>query len=651
MEEKKRKLILEVAAVSLAIIATVSIIYKIRSNWKSQNPVSQNQSADKADETPERSAIEEKYKWNLADIYSTQADFDKDVEVARAKIEEFSQLNGTLSSDEKIKAALDKYYALSKKISHISSYAYMTYDQDTRDAEGARLKKIAENLGTDLGKASAFLDPELLNLPKEHLEALENSPSFKDYRMHITNLLRNTEHVLSNKEESLLAQSSIMQSAGYNIFSTFIDGDLKYPEIKLSDGQTVALTQSLFEKYRQSENHDDRKTVFENFFGTLDKYKNTFAQTLSAQVDANIFSAKARKFDSAAEAALFSENIPTSVYEKIIQNINDNLPVLQNYLELKKKLLGISDMSYYDLYAPVTSGLKDNYTYEKTESMIMDALRPMGEEYLKVASKATQAGNGWIDVYPSQGKSNGAYSNSVYGVHPYILLNFTGDYFSLSTEIHELGHTIHSYFSDANQPYINSNYSTFVAEIASTFNENLLLENRLRQETDKDKKIALLGKSLETMRTTIFRQALFSEFEYRIYQAAENNIPLTSDFLCETYLALVRKYYGDDKGVVSVADAVGVEWAYVPHFYYDFYVYQYVSGYLAGVAMSEKVFNGDTTMRDNYIEKVLKDGGSRYPLEQLKDVGIDMNADEVYREAFAIFQKRIDELKELTGQN
>ncbi|MFA5249382.1 MAG: oligoendopeptidase F [Candidatus Paceibacterota bacterium] len=654
MERKQQKIIFGVVAILFVAGTAAGLVVfnaNLNGNKPAPEPEVQTIGETKTGVTLQRSEIEPKYQWNLGEIYSSRADFDKDVELARAQIKEFPKLKGTLSSDESIKIAFKTFYSLDENISRISGYASMYFDQDTRGTEGAEMKKISDRLSNEFGDASSFFNPELLGLSKERLESLAANADLKDYRMHIVDLLRYKDHILSDKEESLLAQSSIMRNSGYNVFDIFTNSELQFPEVTFSDGKKVKLTQALFEGYRQSPNREDRKTIFNNFFGTLISYKNTFAQTLSSQVDANIFYSKARKFDSAAQDSLFSENIPAAVYEKIIQEVNDNLPVLQQYVELKKNILGIDDMNYYDLYALATNGIKDSYTYEQSNDMILEALKPMGDEYLKVVSEAIKPGSGWIDVYPSQGKTNGAYAGSAaYDVHPYILMNFSGNYYSVSTEIHELGHAVNSYFSNINQPYSQSDYTTFTAEIASTFNENLLFESRLNQETDKAKKIALLGESLETMRTTIFRQALFSEFEYKIYQAAENNTPLTADFLNQTYLNLVKKYYGSDKGVISVDDQVGIEWAYVPHFYYDFYVYKYVSGYLAGMALSEKVLSGDTATRDAYIEKVLKDGGSRYPLEQLEDVGIDMSSDQVYKEAFAIFQKRIDQLKELTGK-
>lgn len=642
MEARNQKVIFVLAGIAI-LLAAIDIY-----QWK-KNMISKNQPVE-VPITLERNGIDSKYKWNLADIYPTQDDFNRDLATAQAGIKEFPKFSGTLNSDENIKKALDIYYALSQKVSRIGSYAHLFSDQDTRSAEGMSMRKTAELLGADFGQAGSFIDPELLRLPKSQLETLAENPQFKDYHMLLVDLIRNKDHILSNQEESLLAQTSIIQGSGYNIYNTFINSDLKYPEVKLSDGQKLELTQSLFEKYRENPNREDRRIVFEAFLGTLGKYQNSFAQMLSAQVDANIFSARTRKFDSALQASLFGSNVPTSVYEKIIEEINANLPVLDDYLALKKKILGLNQMDYYDLYAPVTGGLKDTYTYEQADQIIQEALQPMGENYEKVASKVIKPGSGWIDVFPSQGKTNGAYSSAVYGVHPYILMNFNGRYNSVSTEIHELGHTMHSYYSMTNQPYPESEYSIFVAEIASTFNENLLLENRLKQETDKDKKIALLGESLETMRTTVFRQALFAEFEYKIYQAAENKIPLTPEFLNRTYLDLVKKYYGQEKGVIGVDDAVGPEWAYVPHFYYNFYVYQYVSGYLIGLALSERVLGGDTAIRDAYIEKVLKNGGARYPLDQLKDVGIDLTSDDMYQADFKVFQKRIEQLKELTNQ-
>lgn len=650
VKKQMKEIIFFVGFVLLAVIAGVGIIV-YNSQSKAGRPVSETpEVGEAAAESVQRSRIDAKYKWNLADIYLTRAEFDQDIKSAREQIKSFSKLSGTMTDDAGIKNALENYYGLSQKIDRIGAYANMFFDQDTRAAEGAEMKKIAEILGADFESATSFLDPELLALSKAKLESLAANPDFKDYRMPIINRLRYKDHVLSAAEESLLAQGSIMQNAGYNIYNTFINGEIQFPEVEFSDGKKAALTQDLFTQYRQSANRGDRQLAFGKFFGTLNDYRNTFAQSLSSQVDANIFLAKARKFESAAQAALFSENIPVAVYERIIQEVGDNLPVLRRYLKLKKKILGLDEMKYSDLYAPATGGVEETVSYEQSCAAIKEALKPMGEDYLRIAAGAIDPGSGWVDVYPSQGKTNGAYSGAgAFGVHPYILMNFSGGYDSISTQIHELGHAMHSYYSNSAQLYPQAGYTTFAAEVASTFNENLLFEDRLKRQTDPVKKIALLGESLETMRTTIFRQALFSEFEYKIYQAAENKIPLTADYLSQTYLDLVKRYYGADSGTVAVDDSAGIEWAYVPHFYYDFYVYKYVSGYLAGLALSQKVIDGDIGIRDAYIEKVLKNGGARYPLEQLKDVGIDMSSAEVYEAAFAVFQKRITQLEELTA--
>ncbi len=596
----------------------------------------------------ERNEIESKYKWDLTHLYKNTDEWKRDKDLILNSLKEFEKYKGKLKKPEDIKKVLDLYFNLMHKLYRISGYAMMSYDQDTRVSDTLALKSISEKVSADFGEATAFIEPELVALPETTIKKLITDKNFKDYDMFLKNLLRKKSHILSRQEEELLARTATFASAGYNIYSAFTGGELSFPEIELTTKEKVTLNQANYTKYRESPVRADREKVFTEFFSTYMKYKNTLAQSLGSQVDANIFYARTKKYKSALEASIFYENIPVELYENLIKMINENLPVLHRYLKLKQNMLGLNELRYYDLYAPITTGIQDTYSYEDAVKIAQETLKPMGEEYVKVAIEALSPGSGWTDVYPNKGKRSGAYmTGDHYDVHPYMLLNYNDNYNSVSTMLHELGHAMHSYYSNKNQVFAKANYPIFVAEVASTFNENLLLNYMLSKEKDAAKRKILLGESLETMRTTVFRQSMFSEFEYNIYRAAENKEPLTADFLNRTYLELLKKYYGDSKGVVKIDDLYAVEWAYIPHFYYNFYVYKYVTGYIAALYLSEKVLKEGENARKPYVENMLKGGFSDYPLELLKRSGADMMSKKPYEEAFNIFTKRIEELENL----
>ncbi|MCX7958184.1 MAG: oligoendopeptidase F [Deltaproteobacteria bacterium] len=602
----------------------------------------------KKSDIQERGQIDAKYKWDLTHLYKSVDEWKKDKDFILNNLKEFEKYKGKLRKPEDIKKVLDLYFRLMHRLYRISGYAMMSYDQDTRVSDTLALKSVSEKVSADFGEATAFIEPELVSLPEATIKKLINDKNFKDYDMFLKNLLRKKPHILSRQEEELLARTATFASAGYNIYSAFTGGELNFPEIELSTKERVQLNQANYTRYRESAVRSDREKVFTEFFSTYMKYKNTLAQSLASQVDANIFYAKTKKYKSALEASIFYENIPVELYENLIKMINENLPVLHRYLRLKQEMLGIGELRYYDLYAPITTGIQDVYSYEDAVKIAEETLKPMGDEYVKIAIEALRPGSGWTDVYPNKGKRSGAYmTGDHYDVHPYMLLNYNDNYNSVSTMLHELGHAMHSYYSNKSQVFAKANYPIFVAEVASTFNENLLLNYMLSKEKDNAKRRILLGESLETMRTTVFRQAMFSEFEYTIYKAAENKEPLTADFLNRTYLELLKKYYGDSKGVVKIDDLYAVEWAYIPHFYYNFYVYKYVTGYIAALYLSEKVLKEGESARKPYVENMLKGGFSDYPLELLKLSGADMMSKKPYEEAFSIFSKRIEELESL----
>lgn len=597
----------------------------------------------------ERAAVPSLYKWNLALFYPNRDAFSAEKSRVEKRIADFKKFSGKLTNDAVIKKALDEYYALLVIVNRLSGYSSKSYDSDTRNSEAIGLKKMTDKIYSDFDQATSFLKPELLKLSDSKLKALAANPRFNKYDVYLNGLIREKKHVLSEKEELILAKSGNLQNAPYNIYNTFSTGELSYKSAVLSNGLEVVLSPFNYVKYRQSLNQADRKIVFGAFFGSISDYKNTLAQALSSQVEANVFRSSTKNFDTALEEVLFADNLPVDYYKNLVERVNKELPLLWRYLALKKKVLGLNELNYYDLYTPISSSFSGVYPYTDGLGLVLEAVKPLGSEYERQAKITLTPGNGRIDIYPNLGKLTGAYSaGDKADPVPYILMNYDDSYQSVSTLIHELGHSVHSYFSNQNQSYLKTGYSTLIAETASTFNENLLFEYMLGKETDSEKRKELLGDSLETMRTTLFRQAMFAEFELAIYTAAEKGTPLTAEFLDDTYLSLVRKYYGDAEGVVKVDESYATEWASVPHFYYDYYVFNYVGGYLNGLELSEKALNNPVA-RDKYLT-MLKAGGSAYTLDLLKNAGLDVTSPTAYDDAFKAMEERVSELEKIIGK-
>jgi oligoendopeptidase F len=454
--------------------------------------------------------------------------------------------------------------------------------------------------------------------------------------------------VLGRGEEELIAGSAVMGGAPYNIFQAYTGSDMNFGEITDSAGAKVKLSVAAYIKYRESPVREDRAKVFETFFGAYRRDANTLATTLASQVDANVFYAKARRYGSALEASLFPDNVPPSLYDNLVANIAANVPVLHRYLGMRKKLLGLDELRYYDLYVPVIDKVDIKSDYATGAKVVAEALAPMGPEYRKVLTDAMQPGSGWIDVYPNQGKRTGAYmTGDHYDVHPYVLLNFVDNYNAVSTLAHEMGHAMHSHLSNRAQPYPKADYPIFVAEVASTFHEALLMEHMLRTVTDPEQRLYLLVESMEMFRTTMFRQAMFADFEREVYRKAEKKEPLTAESISAVYLGMLKRYYGHEKGVVKIDDLYAYEWAYIPHFYYNFYVYQYVTGFIAANALAQDVLAKGDKARDRYVGSMLKGGSSDYALNLLKSAGVDMLAREPYEKAIALFERRMDEAEKI----
>jgi len=596
-------------------------------------------------ETRERSDIAEQDKWKLEDLYPSDQAWDQAKQQLAARFGEITKFKGKLAgSAQELLACLEFDSGVSKEFGRLSSYASMKSDEDVRDSTRLGMKQEMQQLSTDYSSKASFIIPEIAQLDKQQVDAfMEQQPGLKIYKMALYDVLRMKTHTLSEKEEKILAEAGLMADGPSSIYGVFSNAELPYPEITLSDGTKALLTKAGYTLYRAVPNRSDREAVFKAFWGAFDKFEGTFGTQLYANVKKNMFFARARGYESCLQSALDKDNIPTQVYSALIENVTNNLDSFHRYLKLKKRMLGVETLEYSDLYAPVVKGIELKYTFDEARKLVLDAVEPLGADYRRVVEKAFE--DRWLDVYPSPGKRAGAYSNgSAYDVHPYILLNYNDQYEDVSTLAHELGHTMHSYYSNKSQPYPAADYSIFVAEVASTFNEVLLIHKMLQEIKDDDIRLSLLMNYLDGLKGTVFRQTQFAEFELRMHEKAERGEPLTGEALTKLYGDILKKYYGHEKGVCRIDDLYAVEWAYIPHLYYDFYVYQYSTSFTASTALAEKVLGREKDAVEKYIA-FLSAGGTEYPIDLLKNAGVDMTGAEPFNKTMAAMNRTMDEIE------
>jgi len=576
-----------------------------------------------------RDEVPDKYKWNLSDLYTSDESWKGEKDRIEKDMQRLTQYKGKLTqSAATLLEALDLNSRLVKEMVRLSSYAAMKSDQDTRVTKYAGMKQEVQQLFSAFGALTSFVDPELLTLKEDQLNAfIAKEKGLQTYRFYLTDLLRKRAHRGSEEVEKVLAYSSLMSGNAENIFSTFSNAEFPHAEIEL-DGKSVQLNAANFSLYRGSDNREVRRSVFEAYFKRLNDFQRTFGAQLYGNINAALFNTKARNYNSTLESALDAGNISTDVYTNLVNNVNANLETFHRYLNLRKRMMGVDTLHYYDIYAPLVQQVDLSYTVEEAVDNILKSLKPLGTDYVAVSNKAFN--ERWIDMYPNEGKRSGAYSNgSAYDVHPYILMNYNGKYTDMSTLTHELGHTMHSYLTNKKQDFVNADYSIFVAEVASTFNEELLNDYILKQIKDDNTRLAILGNYLEGAKGTLFRQTQFAEFEKMIHEKVGKGEALTGEDFDNMYLELTRRYYGHDKNVCVVDDYVKSEWSYIPHFYYNFYVYQYATSFTASTALSEKVLKGTEKDRKRYLD-FLSAGNTKYPVELLADAGVDMNTSEPF---------------------
>lgn len=591
----------------------------------------------------QRSDIDSKFKWDIEAMYPDEAQWEKDIADCVSAAEKFTRFQGKVTdSSEILFEALDEKDKIWRKLEHAFVYAAMKKDEDNRVD---KYQSMDDKCGSAIAKVSAamsFFAPELLAADEEKiLHYIDENPKLELYRFALEDALREKKHVLSAAEENILAQLSEVTGATNDIFKMLNNADLTFGTVVDEDGDTVNLTHGNYITFMESHDRDLRKAAFTNMYEAYKAFINTIATTYNYNTKNDAVSARIRKYDSARQAALSSGNIPEEVYDNLIAVVNEYLPVLHRYIALRKKVLGVDELQMYDVYVPFVQLPKKEIPYEEALKMMQEGLAPLGTEYLAQVDKGTK--EGWIDVYENQGKTSGAYSFGSYDSKPYILLNYTNTLKDVFTIVHEMGHSMHSFYTRKTQPFAYGDHSIFTAEVASTVNESLLMQHLLAKETDAEMRKYLINYYIEEFRTTLFRQTMFAEFEMLTHKEIENGGVLTAQWLCDVYDDLNKKYFGS---ALSEDEYIRYEWARIPHFYRGFYVYQYATGYSAATAISKRILTEGEPARKDYIE-FLKSGSSDYPVELLKIAGVDMSSPEPIRMAMETFKGLVDELEKL----
>lgn len=594
---------------------------------------------------PTREEISNEFKWHLSDIYAGQDKWESDFKKLKDDLSKVTEVQGEfLNSAQNLLNVLQLKDQIGRLLDKLFVYAKMHKDENNANAVYQALTNRIQSLATEVGSSLSFIVPALAQCPPERLQQYINElPDLQVYQYFFKELERQRQHILSAAEEKILAQSAEIADAAGTIFGMLDNADFKFPTIKDENGEEVELTKGRYSKYIESKDRRVRQDAFKGLYSTYSKFQNTLGATLDASVKSDIFYARTRHFNSALEASLYDDNISTNVYDRLIEVIHDYIPALNRYLKLRKKLLNIADLHMYDLYTPLIPEYQRTMDYGEAKQLVTKGLHPLGKEYIQLVEQGLEGG--WIDVYENAGKTGGAYAWGAYDTHPFILTNYQGKVHDVFTIAHEMGHALHSYFSNHNQPYIYAGYKIFVAEVASTVNEALLMEHLLKNSVNLQEKLYLLNQYLEQFRTTVFRQTMFAEFEKIIHQEIENGGALTAEWFSEQYRKLNQLYYGAE---TAIDPEIAMEWARIPHFYSAFYVYKYATGYSAAIALSQKILKEGDGAVSRYLD-FLKSGDSDYPLNLLRKAGVDMESPAPIQDALKVFEKLLNEMMELTG--
>ena len=572
-----------------------------------------------------------RYEWDLTDIYADASDWQSALDQVSLRITEFQNLKGSLGVNaQSFLRVMSEYSDLNKEAARVYVYTSLQRDADQREPEAQARFGLARQMYTDLTAGLSWINPELLKIGEDKVNRFfEEESDLADYEFLVRDILRQSPHTLDEATEAILAQAGMILSSPSQIYQNYANADIPWPEVTLSEGETVLLNQSGYGLWRASANREDRKLVFDTFWQTWQQYADGMGATLASEVQSNVFSARVRSHEGVLANNLFDDGLPPEIYTQLVAQVNEALPTFHRYLQLRGTMLGIEDLRYYDIYPPLVNVNTGVFDLKRSQDITFEALRPFGDEYLSLLDLGLQ--QNWMHSHPQPGKRSGAYMNgSVYDVHPYVLLNHNDDYESMSTFAHEWGHAVHSLLANANNPYETAGYSTFIAEMASTINEILLQEYMIANAKTREEQLFYLGGALEQIRGTFFRQTMFAEFELAIHQAAERGEPLTGPRLTEIYGELLKRYHGHDIGILTIDDLYTVEWAFIPHFYRDFYVFQYATSISGAAWFAEQFLAGDENVRDAFI-RVLSAGGSDYPHNiLLNEAGLDMTLPESY---------------------
>lgn len=589
-----------------------------------------------------RDEIPESDKWRIDKIYETPAKWNEELNKLKEEAPKLKDFEGKLGNKEDLKAFLLLNEKLSRKLGKLYVYAHMRSHEDTSNPEMQSLVNKIDPYSAEFSSYTAYFVPEILSLKEGTIENFINEDKdLKQYKIYFEMILNEKPHILSKEVESVLASVSDCLGAPESIYSMLTNSDMTFGEIVDESGRKVELTEGNYISFIKSKDRKVREAAFKLLFGTYKKYENTLATSLTSSIKNFVFESKTRKYNSSLEASLKPNNIPVEVYYNALKTVDENMDALHRYVRIKKKLLNLEEIHMYDLYVPVIECKKEHLEYKEAIILVEEGLKPLGKEYLDIFNEGIN--EGWIDVYENKGKRSGAYSWGSYDTMPYVLLNYNYELNDASTLAHEMGHSIHSYYTRKTQPYIYGDYSLFCAEVASTTNEILLIHHLIEKETDKNKKLYLINQELEQIRTTVFRQLMFAEFELKTHEAIENGESLTSEVLCKMWKDINIKYFGKD---MNVDEEISIEWARIPHFYSDFYVYQYATGYAAASSFANSILSKGEEAVEKY-KGFLKAGGSMYPIDTLKMAGVDMTTSKPLKDTLDRFNELLDMLEEI----
>ena len=588
-------------------------------------------------EVKERSEIQQQYKWDLTSLFESDEKWEEKLASLKGQQQVALSYQGKLDNAQTIYQYLKWDYSITSDLSDLFCYASLRHSEDTRDSSATSMYSRIYSLYVEISSASAFARPEILSLDDDKLKAIIEDDQLKDYRFMLEDLYREKKHTLSAKEEIVISSFGESFAAASEISESLRDSDLTFDDIIDDEGKKYPLSESSYIHYQMSDDRTLRKSAFESYYKTYKQHIHTFASAYRAQVKTAVTEARLRGYGSSREMSLSKNNIPLSVYDNLIESVHRHLNLMYRYLAIRKKLLSVDELHYYDVYAPLSKGSNKQYTYKQAQQMVLEAVSPLGKEYQKKVQQAFD--EKWVDVYPNVGKSNGAYSSGTYHSNPYIMMNFNGSLDSVSTLAHEMGHSLHTYLTNSHQPVQYSDYSLFVAEVASTVNENLLIDQLLQNCNDPRERLALLNEYLEGFKGTVYRQTMFAEFEMKAHQMAQQGQSLDCDSLSEVYENLIKLYFGDE---LVIDPEVKYEWARIPHFFNPFYVYVYATGYTSAVAIKEGILKQGQSAVDRYLE-FLSMGSSDYPLNELKHAGVDLTSSESIDRAFEKLEEILDD--------